>query len=245
MRPEGKAELDPRGELAAADSSVEPLEARRVGHEQIVVSRAVEVAGSHGGVGLPIVGQLDAGTRDAAFLARVDMEDAGGAFHPDEVALGEPTQTEVAGDQIGHVVPAAEADLLAGEQALPVRLSWSADHYVWILDSSREREFLAGTVIEADYSMDLLPQVEYIIRLGRAPDEVNRFIYAVRKMPLTGGISVADIELLKNCFVESLSFFSPAEYEMRTGWTLEEGRRYFEMFMAERRRISIERQWGS
>ena len=126
-----------------------------------------------------------------------------------------------------------------------MRLSWSADHYVWILDSSREREFLADTVIEADYTMCLLPQAEYVTRLGRPPDEVNRFIHAVREMPLTGSVSVADIELLKNSFVESLAFFSPAEYEMRTGWTLEEARQYFETFMIERRRVSIERLWGS
>ena len=99
-------------------------------------------------------------------------------------------------------------------------------------------------LIEAEHSISLLPEEEFITRLGRSPAAIGDFGQATRKLPLISSISVEVLELLKSCFVETLFFFSAAEYEMRTGWTRDEGHRFLGTLMAERNRMSIERQWG-
>jgi hypothetical protein len=125
-----------------------------------------------------------------------------------------------------------------------MNLNWSAGEYEMMLKSPREHQLVRDTIVEGAYIVEGLPDVECVARLGRTKAEVQVFIDGWREFRSPRNLPVLDLELIKSCFSETLSFFSDAEYQLRTGWTKEEAGGVFSDLLEDRKRITINRQWG-
>ncbi|MGW1143029.1 hypothetical protein [Streptomyces zhihengii] len=100
-------------------------------------------------------------------------------------------------------------------------------------------------IVEAGYVIGELPDADWVARLGRTKVEVEDFLRGWGEFLPSRNLSVAELELIRSCFVEALEFFSDEEYKMRMNWTKGESSVPFTGLLDDRRRITIDRQWGS
>ncbi|MFE6888017.1 hypothetical protein [Streptomyces sp. NPDC057694] len=113
-----------------------------------------------------------------------------------------------------------------------------------LLASPREHQLIRDTIVEADYVVGGLPDADWVARLGRTKAEVEDFLRGWGEFLPSRNLSVADLELIRSCFAETLEFFSDAEYQMRMNWAKGESSVVFTGLLDDRRRITINRQWG-
>ncbi|MFJ5534658.1 hypothetical protein [Streptomyces sp. NPDC093261] len=125
-----------------------------------------------------------------------------------------------------------------------MNLNWTGEEYEMLLASPREHHLVRDAIVEAVYVVGELPDVDCVARLGRTKTEVYDFLENWGEFLGSRNLSVPDLELIRSCFAETLDFFSDTEYQMRTGWTKEESSTVFAGLLADRKRITIERQWG-
>ncbi|MCX4993733.1 hypothetical protein [Streptomyces sp. NBC_00568] len=125
-----------------------------------------------------------------------------------------------------------------------MNLNWSGEKYEMLLASPREHQLVRDAIVEASYVMGGLPDADWVARLGRTKVEVEDFLGGWGKFLPSRNLSVAELELIRSCFVETLEFFSDEEYKMRMNWTKEESSVPFAGLLDDRRRITIDRQWG-
>ncbi len=125
-----------------------------------------------------------------------------------------------------------------------MNLTWSGEAYELALASPREHHLVRDSVVEAAYIVDGLPDTESIARLGRAKEQIHRFAGEWIEFRPARTLSVPDLEFVRLCFLETLDFFSEAEYRLRTGWERQDAERVLAALLEDRKRITISRQWG-
>ncbi|GGW66830.1 hypothetical protein GCM10010503_50130 [Streptomyces lucensis JCM 4490] len=125
-----------------------------------------------------------------------------------------------------------------------MNLNWSGEEYEMFLASPREHQLVRDAIVEAGYVVGGLPDADWVARLGRTKVEVEDFLKGWGEFFPSRNLSVADLELIRSCFAETLEFFSDEEYQMRMNWTKGESSVAFTGLLDDRRKITIERQWG-
>ncbi|MFR9797592.1 hypothetical protein ACL02U_17040 [Streptomyces sp. MS06] len=125
-----------------------------------------------------------------------------------------------------------------------MKLDWTDGGYAMELASPREHHLVRDSLVESAHLVDGLPDAECVARLGRTKTELQGAVDGWAEFRPRRRLSVAELELVRSCFQETLDFFSDAEYEMRTGWTREDSAQVLGSLMRDRRRITIDRQWG-
>ncbi|MET7829286.1 hypothetical protein ABZT23_32010 [Streptomyces sp. NPDC005386] len=126
-----------------------------------------------------------------------------------------------------------------------MNLNWSGEKYEMFIASPREHQLVRDVIVEAGYVIGELPDADWVARLGRTKVEVEDFLRGWGEFLPSRNLSVAELELIRSCFVEALEFFSDEEYKMRMNWTKGESSVPFTGLLDDRRRITIDRQWGS
>jgi len=125
-----------------------------------------------------------------------------------------------------------------------MNLTWSGSEYTMALASAREHHLVRNAVVEAAYVVDGLPDAECTARLGRTKAEIQQFIDGWSEFQPSRRLSVPELEFVRACFLETLDFFSEADYRLRTDWTKQEAGAVLSALLEDRRRITISRQWG-
>ncbi|MDV9171991.1 hypothetical protein R6V09_17955 [Streptomyces sp. W16] len=125
-----------------------------------------------------------------------------------------------------------------------MNLNWSGEEYEMLLASPREHQLIRDAIVEAGYVVGGLPEADWVARLGRTKAEVEDFLKGWGEFLPSRNLSVADLELIRSCFAETLEFFSDAEYQMRMNWTKRESSVALAGLLDDRRKITIDRQWG-
>ncbi len=125
-----------------------------------------------------------------------------------------------------------------------MNLTWSGEEYELTVESAREHQLVRDSAVEAAYIVDGLPDAECAARFGRPKAEMQRFIDEWGAFRPSRRLPVQDLEFVRHCFLETLDFFSDAEYELRTGWPKQDASRVLSALLKDRRRITISRQWG-
>lgn len=126
-----------------------------------------------------------------------------------------------------------------------MNLKWSGIGYEFLLSTPHEHHLVRDSLIESLYIVARLPDVDCVARFGRTRVEVQDFIDEWNEYVAHRRLSVSDMELVNSCLREALDFFSDDEYRMRTGWSKSDARIVYLSFLGDRKKITIDRQWGA
>lgn len=125
-----------------------------------------------------------------------------------------------------------------------MKLEWVTPGYALSLTDVRESQLVLDLMIEAGYALHRLPDDEHRLRLGVDKDELRRVIDRWQTGNLLNHLDVRQVELIRASWFEALHFYSDREFHLRTGWQKEECRLLFDVFIEDRRKLTLERQWG-
>ena len=125
-----------------------------------------------------------------------------------------------------------------------MNLNWSGEEYEMLLASPREHQLIRDAIVEAGYVVGGLPDADRGRTARAHQGRGRRLPRGLGEFLPSRNLSVADLELIRSCFAETLEFFSDAEYQMRMNWTKGESSVAFTGLLDDRRKITIDRQWG-
>ena len=89
-----------------------------------------------------------------------------------------------------------------------------------------------------------LADTENVARFGRDKGQTRRFIGGWSEFEPSRTLSAPDLEFARLYFLETLDFFSDAEYRMRTGREKQAAERILSALPKNRKRITVSRRWG-